>query len=258
MTDEVRVVVVDGSNVDEEQFFCYKSKPKTVGYAVKLEWLRKRFAEGMKMRVLYEGKRSVAFIEYIPGEEIEVFGGVKLSFSAGTLLAADTFSTDATSSSIQAPLDAKFTLGNSLGGATGITLTSSSNTVTDVVEGVTLNLHKVSTSAVTISAGWKPATTALSPWSRARNSYSRDPVMTETWPGSRRPSRRTRASPARAARAGATSLLPGRMRRFVTPPARAASRVAAIVGVVVSKPIARKTNSRSGWWRARASASSGE
>ena len=88
---------------------------------------------------------------YVPGEEIDVFGGVKLSFSAGTLDAADNFSTGVASSSIQAPLDAKFTLGNSLGGASGITLTSSTNRITDVVEGVTFDLHKVSASPVTVT-----------------------------------------------------------------------------------------------------------
>jgi hypothetical protein len=64
----VEMVTVDASNVDKERFFCYKSKPKTEGYRRKLEWLRQRFAEGMVIKIIYEGKRSVAFVEYIPGE----------------------------------------------------------------------------------------------------------------------------------------------------------------------------------------------
>ncbi|MDY6878325.1 MAG: GNAT family N-acetyltransferase [Chloroflexota bacterium] len=68
MSDDVRVVTVDATNVDRERFFCYKSKPKSVGYQKKLSWLGQRFAEGMRIRILYEGKRSVGFIEYIPGE----------------------------------------------------------------------------------------------------------------------------------------------------------------------------------------------
>jgi hypothetical protein len=68
MTEDVKVVVVDGDNVDEEGFFCYKSKPKAVGFQRKLDWLRQRFAEGLKIRILYKGKRSFAFIEYLPGE----------------------------------------------------------------------------------------------------------------------------------------------------------------------------------------------
>lgn len=67
MSDEVRVVRVDASNVDSEGFFCLKSKPRAPGYRSKLEWLRERFGEGMTIDILYEGKRSFAFLEAIPG-----------------------------------------------------------------------------------------------------------------------------------------------------------------------------------------------
>lgn len=66
--EEIRVVTVTESNVEQEGFFCYKSKPNTKGYQGKLAWLRERFKEGMRIQILYEGKRSIAFIEYIPGE----------------------------------------------------------------------------------------------------------------------------------------------------------------------------------------------
>ncbi len=66
--EEVRIVTVDAANVGEEGFFCYKSKPKSAGYQNKLAWLKSRLAEGMQIKILYEGKRSVAFIEYVPGE----------------------------------------------------------------------------------------------------------------------------------------------------------------------------------------------
>jgi ribosomal protein S18 acetylase RimI-like enzyme len=68
MDSDVKIVTVDAENVDEERFFCYKSKPKTEGYRRKLAWLRERFAEGMRLKIVYEGKRSVGFVEYIPGE----------------------------------------------------------------------------------------------------------------------------------------------------------------------------------------------
>jgi L-amino acid N-acyltransferase YncA len=68
MNNSFEIRTVDAENVDEERFFCYKSKPKTEGYRRKLVWLRERFAEGMKLKIIYEGKRSVGFIEYIPGE----------------------------------------------------------------------------------------------------------------------------------------------------------------------------------------------
>ena len=64
----VEIVSVDGTNVDECGFFCYKSKRKSPGYGRKLEWLRERFAEGMKMEIVYENGRSVGFIESIPAE----------------------------------------------------------------------------------------------------------------------------------------------------------------------------------------------
>lgn len=68
MDEAARLVTVTAENVDQERFFCYKSKPKTEGYLNKRTWLEDRFAEGLAIRMIYEGKRSVAFIETIPGE----------------------------------------------------------------------------------------------------------------------------------------------------------------------------------------------
>jgi GNAT superfamily N-acetyltransferase len=68
MSNAVEIVSVDAENVDERGFFCYKSKPKSDGYAQKLNWLQDRFAEGLKIHIVYEDGRSVGFIEYIPGE----------------------------------------------------------------------------------------------------------------------------------------------------------------------------------------------
>jgi len=68
MSEQYRIVDVDGSNVEQEGFFCYKSKPKSEGYQRKLAWLRQRFEEGMRIKILYEGARSVGTIEYLPGE----------------------------------------------------------------------------------------------------------------------------------------------------------------------------------------------
>ena len=39
MSDEVKIVSVDADNVEEQGFFCYKSKPKSAGYQQKLAWL---------------------------------------------------------------------------------------------------------------------------------------------------------------------------------------------------------------------------
>jgi L-amino acid N-acyltransferase YncA len=68
MNSGVEVATVDATNVAEQGFFCYKSKPKSEGYRRKLAWLEQRFAEGMRIKILYENRRSVGFVEYIPGE----------------------------------------------------------------------------------------------------------------------------------------------------------------------------------------------
>jgi len=65
---DAEIVTVDASNVEEQGFFCYKSKPKSEGHRQKLDWLRARFAEGLRIKILYQGQRSVGFIETMPGE----------------------------------------------------------------------------------------------------------------------------------------------------------------------------------------------
>jgi GNAT superfamily N-acetyltransferase len=68
MNQQVKIVTVDPTTVTSHGFFCYKSKRKSAGYQHKLNWLKARFSEGMKIKILYENGRSVGFIEYIPGE----------------------------------------------------------------------------------------------------------------------------------------------------------------------------------------------
>ncbi len=69
MTEKYFIKTVDTSNLDEHRFFCYMSKPKSLGYHQKHAWLEARFAEGMQIKILHEvGGRDVAFIEYLPGE----------------------------------------------------------------------------------------------------------------------------------------------------------------------------------------------
>lgn len=68
MSPDVRIITVDSNNVEEEGFFCYKSKPKSEGYRNKLAWLQARLDEGMTIHILYEGGRSVGFVEVMPGE----------------------------------------------------------------------------------------------------------------------------------------------------------------------------------------------
>ena len=68
MNQDVRIVSITAENIENEGFFCYKSKPKSAGYRQKLGWMKARLAEGLRLKILYEGKRSFAFIEYLPAE----------------------------------------------------------------------------------------------------------------------------------------------------------------------------------------------
>jgi len=69
MHADYQILDIDASNVDQHGFFCYMSKRKSASYRQKRDWLERRFAEGLKIKILHEtGGRDVAFIEYIPGE----------------------------------------------------------------------------------------------------------------------------------------------------------------------------------------------
>ena len=68
MKSDYRIIRIDGSNVDEFGFFCVKNK-KHPGYIAKIEWLKKRFAEGMHITLILTPEGTQAgFLEYIPGE----------------------------------------------------------------------------------------------------------------------------------------------------------------------------------------------
>lgn len=48
------ILNVNAENVDEYGFFCMRSKPKSKGYQNKLAWMKKRFKEGLKVKILLE------------------------------------------------------------------------------------------------------------------------------------------------------------------------------------------------------------
>jgi GNAT superfamily N-acetyltransferase len=66
MEKKIKLIDVNAENVSETGFFCYMSKRKTEGHRRKLNWLKARFAEGMRIKMLKLPARG--FIEYIPGE----------------------------------------------------------------------------------------------------------------------------------------------------------------------------------------------
>jgi L-amino acid N-acyltransferase YncA len=65
---ELVIHTIDPTNIDRYGFFCYKSKRKTYGFRHKRAWLEGSMADGLRIKIVYEGSRSAGFVEYIPGE----------------------------------------------------------------------------------------------------------------------------------------------------------------------------------------------
>jgi len=66
--DDIKIITVDENNVSEYGFYCSKN-PKYEGYQLKLDWLKQRFTEGLKIKLLQSNSEGpIGFIEYIPGE----------------------------------------------------------------------------------------------------------------------------------------------------------------------------------------------
>ncbi|MFW9904593.1 MAG: GNAT family N-acetyltransferase [Candidatus Thorarchaeota archaeon] len=67
-----KIIDVNENNLNEYGLFCKQSQKKEIGYQNKITWIKERFKEGMKYKLLQvkEGKRSPyrGFIEYTPGE----------------------------------------------------------------------------------------------------------------------------------------------------------------------------------------------
>ncbi len=66
MKKDFQIIEVNEGNVSETGFFCFMSKKNAEGYRRKLNWLKGRFNEGLKIKMLKLPERG--FIEYIPGE----------------------------------------------------------------------------------------------------------------------------------------------------------------------------------------------
>lgn len=60
------IIDVNADNVEQTGFFCFMSRRKAEGFQLKLDWLKQRFAEGMRIKMFELPERG--FIEYIPGE----------------------------------------------------------------------------------------------------------------------------------------------------------------------------------------------
>jgi hypothetical protein len=64
----VKIIDTNGENI-HKYGFCGYSNSKNEGHIAKSEWLKKRYKEGLRFRILHsESHGSVGMIEYIPGE----------------------------------------------------------------------------------------------------------------------------------------------------------------------------------------------
>lgn len=65
----VKIIDLNLKNTEQYPPACFLN-PKNEGYRAKLEWLKERFKEGLKIKVLYDqkDKKIHGFIEYILGE----------------------------------------------------------------------------------------------------------------------------------------------------------------------------------------------
>jgi len=65
--DNIKIIEVNEENVLQEGLFCSKN-PKYEGFQLKLDWIKKSWEEGLKLKILQNGDEKVGFIEYTPGE----------------------------------------------------------------------------------------------------------------------------------------------------------------------------------------------
>jgi ribosomal protein S18 acetylase RimI-like enzyme len=69
-----KIVDVTETNLNDYGLLCLKSKKNSEGYKNKLEWIKERFKEGLRLKILLvneglkRGLTSRGFIEYVPGE----------------------------------------------------------------------------------------------------------------------------------------------------------------------------------------------
>lgn len=68
LTEQVTFVDVTSENVTEVGIFCNKNK-KSPGYKAKVEWYKKGFEQGLRMKIAVDGSgKQLGYIEYMPGE----------------------------------------------------------------------------------------------------------------------------------------------------------------------------------------------
>ena len=69
MDSGLTIIDSNSENISEYRPTCFLN-PENEGYRKKLEWLKKRFSEGLRIKLLYQEteRKCIGFIEYVPGE----------------------------------------------------------------------------------------------------------------------------------------------------------------------------------------------
>jgi N-acetylglutamate synthase-like GNAT family acetyltransferase len=69
MNEKPIIIDVNEENISQYPPTCFLN-PENIGYQIKAKWLKERFPEGLKIKLLYleNDKKCHGFIEYVPGE----------------------------------------------------------------------------------------------------------------------------------------------------------------------------------------------
>lgn len=65
--ENFKIIEAIDENAIEESLFCVKN-PKYDGFKLKRDWLKERWKEGLKLKILKKDDEKIGFIEYTPGE----------------------------------------------------------------------------------------------------------------------------------------------------------------------------------------------
>ncbi len=66
--DDIEIIRLNEENIDEHGCYCLMNK-RQKGYSNKIDWLKKRFQEGLIVKILYSKNDGyIGFIEYVSGE----------------------------------------------------------------------------------------------------------------------------------------------------------------------------------------------
>ena len=68
ITKNMEMVNVTPQNAEQETFFCIKDV-KSAGFKSKQRWFEKRYADGLRMKILKIDDKKVGFIEYVPANK---------------------------------------------------------------------------------------------------------------------------------------------------------------------------------------------